>query len=212
MNNALHIKVCGMREQANILALAQLQPDYMGFIFYKKSNRYFLASETPADLSLLPKTIQKVGVFVDENPEIILELAKKHNLDILQLHGQESPQICAKLKSHGFRIWKALSIEDHIPQEIIAAYSGSVNCFLLDTKTPAHGGSGLQFDWSILKTYTSSIPFMLAGGIGPDNFEEAKKYLKGLPALGLDLNSKFETEPGLKNIESLTKAFETIQK
>ncbi len=201
-----------MRDSANVTAVAALRPDYLGFIFYPKSKRYFLDAAKPADLSLLPSSIQKVGVFVDENPEKVLEISKKYKLNILQLHGNESPETCAYFKTQGFGVWKALAVEHSIPQEYLHKYTGSVDCFLLDTKTPQHGGSGLPFDWSILKTYPSDTPFMLAGGISLDNIAQAKKYLDGLPAMGLDLNSKFETEPGIKNVLSLKQAFEIIRK
>ncbi len=201
-----------MRDAANIKALASLEPDYLGFIFYPKSKRYFLDNQSLANLDFLPSSIQKVGVFVDENPEKVLEISKKYNLSTVQLHGSESPETCAFLQNKGLKVWKAIAIENEIPNSILSLYSSVVDCFLLDTKTPELGGSGKQFDWNILKTYTSTVPFILAGGISLENIAEAKKYLQDLPAFAVDLNSKFEIAPGLKNIDSLRKAFEIIRK
>jgi phosphoribosylanthranilate isomerase len=203
MPKSLKIKVCGMRDTHNIAELATLQPDYMGFIFYPKSKRYFLSSGTIADISKLPNSIQKVGVFADENPELVREIIEKYNLDIVQLHGQESPEVCAFFKDKGIQVWKAIAVSTKIDNEALNLYQVSVDAFLFDTKTPELGGSGQAFDWEILKTYSLNTPFMLAGGISADNISEAVECLEGLPALGLDLNSKFEKEPGIKDIEKL---------
>jgi phosphoribosylanthranilate isomerase len=210
MLNSLKIKVCGMRDTHNIAELAALQPAYMGFIFYPKSKRYFLGLNEIADLDILPNNIQKVGVFVGENPEKVLEIAKKYNLQILQLHGLESPDICAYYKSRGFEVWKAIAVSTEINNPALNLYAGTVDAFLFDTQTPEHGGSGQAFDWKILKTYTGNTPFILAGGISADNIGKAVENLEGLPALGLDLNSKFEIQPGLKDIEKLKIVFGTF--
>jgi phosphoribosylanthranilate isomerase len=201
MLSSLKIKVCGMRDTHNIAELAALQPDYLGFIFYPKSKRYFLGLNEIADLNILPKSIQKVGVFVDEIPEKVLEIIKKYNLDIIQLHGQESPEMCAFFKEKGIQVWKAIPVSTEIDNLALTLYAGSVDAFLFDTKTPELGGSGKAFDWEILKTYSLNTPFIMAGGISADNISEAVECLEGLPALGLDLNSKFEKEPGIKDIE-----------
>jgi phosphoribosylanthranilate isomerase len=203
MRNLLKIKVCGMRDATNIAEVAALGVDYLGFIFYPKSKRYFLGLEQIADLSLVPKNIQKVGIFVNENPEKILEIIEKYNLDILQLHGQESPEICAFLKNKNIGVWKAISVSDYIDNNALKIYEGTIDAFLFDTASPEHGGTGKAFDWDILKTYTLNIPFMLAGGISADNIKQAKAAIKDLNALGLDLNSKFELEPGVKDVEKL---------
>jgi phosphoribosylanthranilate isomerase len=205
MLNSLKIKVCGMRDAHNIAELATLQPDYMGFIFYPKSKRYFLGLNEIADLNILPKSIQKVGVFVDEKPEIVIKIAEKYNLSILQLHGQESPETCAFFKSKNLQVWKAIAVSTEIDNEALALYQNSVDAFLFDTKSTDHGGTGIAFDWKILKTYTLNTPFMLAGGISADNISDAIECMEGLPAIGLDLNSKFEIQPGLKDIEKLKK-------
>jgi phosphoribosylanthranilate isomerase len=200
----MKIKVCGMRTLSNIQGLLALKPNFIGFIFYEKSKRYVGESLNQEFINSIPHTIKKVGVFVNESEEKLIEIVNKYKLDYAQLHGDESKQYCQNLKNNGVKIIKAISIDTDVDFETIHIYNETVDYFLFDTKTHEKGGSGKTFDWTILDKYKGPIPFLLAGGINENNFKEAlslqNKYL-----YGLDLNSKFEIEPGLKDLEKLKK-------
>ncbi len=199
-----------MKYQENMQAVAELQPDYLGFIFYEKSPRKF-----DGDILRLPAEIKKTGVFVDVSIDFVIEKVKKYNFKVIQLHGNESPQYCRDLQSElecfsetenteSIEIWKVFSIKDQFNFEILQPYEGIVNYFLFDTKGKEKGGNGYTFDWSVLNNYPSETPFILSGGIGLDEIEKVKEILKtDLPIYAIDVNSKFETAPGLKNIEEL---------
>ncbi|MEQ9425070.1 MAG: phosphoribosylanthranilate isomerase [Cyclobacteriaceae bacterium] len=206
----MKIKVCGMREPENIKAVEALGPDFMGFIFYKKSKRFVGEDFDTSVLESLPKSINRVGVFVKEEVSVILEKVKKYKLDYVQLHGGESIETCQKVKSAGVKVIKVLSVSNQLPAANIKSFEDSVDLFLFDTETPEFGGSGQVFDWSILKGYPSRIPFLLSGGIGLNEVEKIKK-LKFPQLLGIDVNSKFEIEPGLKDEALLNKLFKTFQ-
>ncbi len=200
----LFIKVCGMRAAQNINDLAKLNPDFIGFIFYEKSKRFVDNSLDINLLNQLPNTTKKVGVFVDELQEKVFGIIKKYNLDYAQLHGNESVQYCQNLKQNGVKIIKAFSVDETFDFKTTNDFKNTVDFFLFDTKTAEKGGSGKTFDWSILEKYQGDTPFLLAGGIDENNFETAKN-IKHKSLFGLDLNSKFEIEPGLKDIEKLKK-------
>ena len=205
MNCAL-IKVCGMRECANIREVEALGIDLMGFIFWPKSCRY--VSERPA---YLPTKCKRVGVFVDEETETIKKKAEDYALDFIQLHGHESPaQITdlRPLRSH-LSIIKAFSIATSDDLEQTKAYEGLVDYFLFDTKGPSVGGNGVQFDWTVLSDYHSKTPFLLSGGIGPGDAERIKAFHHP-QCIGIDLNSRFEQSPGLKDINKLKTFFESL--
>ncbi len=193
----MKIKICGMKFSDNIQEVAALQPDFLGFIFYKKSLRYFDGS-----IPNISKSIQKVGIFVDENPENVLEIAKKHHLNYLQLHGTETPEYCKKLQEN-YKIIKAFAIDSTFNFNILKEYETTCDYFLFDTKGTNHGGNGKLFDWSILEKYTSQKPYFLSGGISI-NEVEAIQNLKTKP-FAIDINSKFEIEPALKNKDSISK-------
>ncbi|WP_108801523.1 phosphoribosylanthranilate isomerase [Aquimarina sp. Aq107] len=205
----MKLKVCGMKYQENIEAVAALQPDYLGFIFYEKSPRNF-----DAIIPQIPDTIKKTGVFVDEEINSILEKSNKYNFNAVQLHGNESSEFCKELriklnsstKPNRVEIFKVFSIKDQFDFEELKPYEGIVDYFLFDTKGKEKGGNGYKFDWSVLNNYNSSTPFILSGGIGLQEIENVKKILEtDLPIYGIDINSKFEIEPGLKNINDLEK-------
>jgi indole-3-glycerol phosphate synthase len=195
------LKVCGMKDPENIRALASLPVDMIGLIFYEKSPRYAgeLDSETVRDL---PASIQKTGVFVNASQEYILAKIKAYGLQLIQLHGNESPAFCQDLKSGGIKVIKAFSIREAGDLTATALYENTCNYFLFDTKTSQFGGSGKKFDWEILSFYTGKTPFFLSGGIGAED-TDAIRQIKHPLLYALDLNSKFETKPGLKNIEQL---------
>jgi len=201
MNSQLKIKVCGMKFPGNIQAVANLKPDMMGFIFYPKSPRY----AEPVDVSVLnaiPSNIKKIGVFVNESQENILTIAYKYNLDGIQLHGTELVEMCTELKSAGYRVIKAFPIAEAYNFKVTKMYEGVCDYFLFDTQTNAYGGSGIKFNWNMLDEYIGETPFLLSGGIADDDAEDILK-IEHPKFTGVDLNSKFEISPGLKNIELL---------
>ena len=189
-----------MKFPENILKVGALLPDFMGFIFWEKSSRYF-----DGEIPRLPKYIKKVGVFVDESIENIQSKIEKYNLDCIQLHGTESVEFCQKLKELPIEIIKVFSIKDNFNFEILNVFESVCDYFLFDTKGELPGGNGTTFDWNLLKKYPSNKPFFLSGGIGIEEIKLLK--IMNLPVYGIDVNSKFETEPGLKNIE-LLKSFQ----
>lgn len=219
-----------MKYQDNIEAVAALQPDYLGFIFYDKSARNF-----DTIIPDLPKSIKKTGVFVNADIEIVIEKVETFNLQAVQLHGNESPEFCKKLRCHyeeqsdvviskketdchdlekksrndkNLEIIKVFSIKDNFDFSVLKPYEGIVDYFLFDTKGKFPGGNGYTFNWDVLKNYSSTTPYFLSGGIGLNEVEKIKKF-KESPASKycyvIDVNSKFEIEPGLKNIEELEK-------
>ncbi len=195
------VKICGMKQPDNIAAVAALQPDLMGFIFYPKSPRY--AEPLDVDcLNSLPKSIRKIAVFVNETLENILSVVYKYNFDGVQLHGTENVADCKVLREAGLLVIKAFSIADATNFKVTPTYEGVCDYFLFDTKTDAYGGSGVKFDWSILNEYKGETPFLLSGGIAVDDAEAILK-IEHPRFAGIDLNSKFEVSPGLKNVELL---------
>ena len=193
-----------MRDPENIRKVEELAIDLMGFIFWHKSSRN--VSEKP---SYLPTRQKRVGVFVDADIKEVTEKAKEYALDLIQLHGKETPDYIQRLRSlcpqRGDRataIIKALNIADTEDLAQTAQYEGIVDYFLFDTKSKLVGGNGTQFDWSILQAYQGDTPFILSGGIGPDDAEKVKNFQHPMCA-GIDLNSRFETAPALKDIQLL---------
>jgi phosphoribosylanthranilate isomerase len=205
----MKIKVCGLRESENINAVAALGPDYVGFICYNLSPRFIV--ELPADIAAdLPSNIQKTGVFVNEAAETIHSLIAKYGFNVIQLHGDESPEF-----SNSFRgkvtVFKAFGIDENFDFSQLNNYVNNVDYFLFDTKTKGYGGSGKTFDWAILNNYKLDVPFFLSGGISLDNLGEITK-INHPQFYGVDLNSRFETAPGVKDIGKLKQAFDIIKK
>lgn len=194
----------------NINEIGTLQPDYMGFIFYLKSNRFVGENFSNESINSLPKSIKKVGVFVNESVAIILEKVIKYKLDAVQLHGNESVANCKFLKENNIEIIKAFSIDENFDFKILKAYESACDYFLFDTKTPDYGGSGRIFDWQILENYTLEKPFFLSGGL---NFEviEKIKNLNYPMLIGLDFNSQLENEDFSKNILKTTQIIQQLR-
>ena len=193
------IKVCGMREAENIREVEALGIDFMGFIFWPKSSRY--VSECPA---YLPTQCKRTGVFVNENLDQVRHMAKAYALDVIQLHGSESPEQISHLSpltSH-LSIIKAFNIATTEDIEATKPYEGIVDYLLFDTKGKTVGGNGEKFDWSVLEAYHGDTPFLLSGGIGPDDAERVRSFHHP-KCIGIDLNSRFEIAPGLKDINKL---------
>jgi phosphoribosylanthranilate isomerase len=196
----VRIKICGMKYPDNILEVGSLLPDYMGFIFWPKSARYF-----EGEMPELPKSIKKTGVFVNESISVIEEKITKYNLQAIQLHGQESVEFCSDLKTKfgtSIEIIKVFSADENFDFSVLKPYESVCDYFLFDTKGKLPGGNGTTFDWRILENYSSTKPFFLSGGIGIAELDSIKEILKtNLPIYAIDINSKFEIEPGLKNVQ-----------
>ncbi|HSD07472.1 phosphoribosylanthranilate isomerase [Flavobacterium sp.] len=201
----MKLKICGMKNPENIFEVGSLLPDYMGFIFWEKSARYF-----DGIIPELPKSIKKVGVFVNATSEEILTKAEKYDLQAVQLHGNESVDFCENLKKvlpKEIEIIKVFSILDTFDFEVLKPFEPVCDYFLFDTKGKLPGGNGTTFDWKVLENYPSTKPFFLSGGIGIEEMSAVKEILKtNLPVYAIDVNSKFEIEPGLKNIQLCTDA------
>lgn len=193
------IKVCGMRDEANIREVEGLGVDWMGFIFYPKSPRY--VGDTLPDLS---GSVKRVGVFVNEEMAVLFALAQKNRLDILQLHGDESPEDCNILRNSGFCVIKAFGITPEIPfpSDLTERYKGCCDYFLFDTKSALYGGAGKKFGWEALSEYRGDTPFLLSGGISPEDAEAIRRFSHP-KWVGIDLNSGFEVSPAVKNVQSL---------
>ncbi|KGL61428.1 phosphoribosylanthranilate isomerase [uncultured Polaribacter sp.] len=215
-----------MKFVENIEQVAALQPDYLGFIFYEKSKRNF-----EGIIPELPKSIQKTGVFVNEYSEIVISLVEEYQLDAIQLHGDESSEYVKELQNQlaerrvlfieenkhqkkkknkhfisneGVKIIKVFGIKDEFNFDALKSYLEFVDFFLFDTKGKERGGNGIQFDWAVLEKYPFEKPFFLSGGIGLKDIPEVQKMINSdLPIYALDVNSKFEIEPGVKKIEEL---------
>lgn len=208
----MKIKVCGMKEPENITQLLELPVDFIGFIFYERSPRY---ADNPKFENWVHKNrqmfgkVKKVGVFVNAEIERILNAVHDYQLDYVQLHGNESPEYCQELKQywdistlHQAKIIKAFAVDGQFDFEETKAYQGWCTYFLFDTKNEQHGGSGVAFDWSLLQQYTGITPFFLSGGIS-ENSLDAIRQLKCPALYGLDLNSRFEAAPGVKDVGKL---------
>ena len=191
----MKIKVCGMREADNIREVEALGIDMMGFIFWPKSSRY--VSQRP---DYLPKRVKRVGVFVDEDPEQVKRLADDYSLDYIQLHGQESPSYIFQLR--GLHVIKAFNISTAEDLLQTQSYEGLVDYFLFDAKGKSVGGNGEKFNWDVLDAYHGNTPFLLSGGIGPDDAERVNAFHHP-KCIGIDLNSRFELAPGLKDVAKL---------
>lgn len=201
----MKLKICGMK--LNIGEVAALQPDYLGFIFWEPSKRFFDGS-----IPELDKTISKVGVFVDANIDEIIGHTKRFSLNAIQLHGDESAEFCTKLKEQFEKqnikidILKVFSIKDSFDFSQLGPFENCADFFLFDTKGKLPGGNGYQFNWEVLKGYPSEKPYFLSGGIGPEELDSVLEFLQKEESKychAIDVNSKFEIAPGLKDIDNL---------
>ena len=191
-----------MKYMENAREVATLAPDYMGFIFYPGSPRYVEPKLRIELFEKLPRTIKKVGVFVNETLDNVIEEAFRLKLDLIQLHGAEPPEYSAELKRVGFRVIKAFGMDEGFGFSKTTPYKPHVDFFLFDTKTRKHGGSGKTFDWSILEGYDQEVPFFLSGGLGANDVNRLGE-IGHYNVAAIDVNSQFETEPGLKDMAKL---------
>jgi phosphoribosylanthranilate isomerase len=206
----MQIKICGLRDPENIREIAALQPDFMGFIFYPNSPRY-VGQLDAGSLTSLPTSIKKTGVFVNENLENILTAISKYNLDAVQLHGADNKKLCRKIRQEAkTMVIKVFPIMDASNFRVTGDYEDVADFFLFDTKTDLYGGSGQKFNWNILQEYTGNKSFLLSGGIGADDVKALRAIEHPLLA-GVDLNSKFELKPGLKNVALLKQFIDELK-
>jgi len=195
-----------MRESQNISDLLKLQPDFIGFIFYPKSKRFMNLDLPDIDFGNTLKT----GVFVDENIDKVLEIAQTYRLDVLQLHGKESPEYSQILKQKSYKIIKVFSVGNNFDFKQCVDYDKIADYFLFDTQGKLPGGNGQLFNWDLLSGYKLRIPFLLSGGIGLAHLPALKTFSHPQLA-GIDVNSGFEIHPGYKNINELKTFFNEIR-
>lgn len=196
----IQLKVCGLRD--NIEEVVDLRPGFIGLIFYPKSSRYV----GDLDVSIvrqIPKYVKKVGVFVNETKEEVSQVVDKYDLDLVQLHGEESQEYCAGLKARGIRLVKVFSGNNLPGRKVLDAYSSFIDYYLFDTRGATYGGTGKTFDWRQLKDLHLKKPVFISGGISLDNISQLSGL--DLDLFAVDVNSKFEVSPGLKDIEALRK-------
>lgn len=201
---SIALKVCGNRD--NIVEVASLNPDYMGFIFYEPSPRHV---GVDFKMPVLPKSIKKVGVFVNEEVEVIKKLVAKFKLDFVQLHGHESVEDCRVLKELGVGVIKVFSVDATFDFDTTAPYEGVVDYFLFDTKGKFYGGNAIPFDWNLLTNYHQRVPFFLGGGLTLENISGIKR-LSTMNLHAIDVNSGVEDSPGLKSIVKIESILEIL--
>jgi len=204
------IKVCGMRHAGNIAQLSLLRPDYMGFIFFGKSPRYAGEMLKADVLAAIPANIIKTGVFVNASLDSVLETVTRFGLDAVQLHGDESPEMCGRIKAQGLKVLKVFHPKSRGDFDASKPYEAVCDYFLFDTPSVAHGGSGRKFDWKLLDDYTGSVRFFLSGGIDARDLNDINA-LSHPQLAGLDINSRFEIVPALKNIPALRRFLEAVK-
>ena len=198
----MKIKVCGMKDPQNIKDVGELNPDLMGFIFYKKSARYVDTNLLKKAVHELPSSILRVGVFVDEEAEKVLELCNCFGLSYAQLHGNETPEYCAQTQAGGISVIKVFHMDETFDLLQTEPYENCSDLLLFDTKTKGYGGSGKHFDWTLLNKYTLDIPLLLSGGISTEDLTKIKA-LQIPQLIGIDVNSRVEISPGNKDVNKV---------
>lgn len=210
-NQRLHLKVCGMKFPDNIKRLKEVAPDFMGMIFFSKSPRFVGSELLFTGTSIFPEHAKRVGVFVNAPLWDLINVVTEYKLEYVQLHGEEFPQYCAELQKKGLKVIKAFQVSNSFDFKKVEAFEGYIDFALFDTKTPNYGGSGEKFDWTLLNSYKLNTPFFLSGGIDLDDVDAIEQL--DLPQLfGIDVNSKFETSPGMKDIDKLLELKKRMEK
>jgi len=200
-----------MRDPENISGVVTASPDYLGFIFYLKSKRFVGFEPSTVVLDIIPGTTKKVGVFVNETPENVLKTVQNWNVDVVQLHGRETPEYCRQIRDSAITVFKAFSVDELFDFGSLNAYSGVCDFFLFDTKGQLPGGTGQKFNWQLLENYKGDVPFFLSGGIGPDDLEAVLNF-RHPQLFGIDINSGFEICPALKDVEKVRQFIMEIRK
>lgn len=203
----MKFKVCGLFNNKNIQEVSELNPDYIGHIFWEKSVRY-VKDSTPR----LKKGIKKTGVFFNSSIEYVYNKIEDHELKCIQLHGKESPEFCKEIRDNGIEVIKSFRVDDYFDFNILKKYKDHSDLFLFDSKSKLPGGSGKSFNWENLKKYNLEKEFFISGGIGLHSVESLSKLFDmDLPLYGIDVNSKFENENHLKKIQELKTFIEIIK-
>jgi phosphoribosylanthranilate isomerase len=206
----IKVKVCGLRDPLNIQAVAGTRADYLGFVFYHRSKRYAGADLDKTAFFEATAGKVKVGVFVNDPPERILESAGKYLLDLVQLHGNEPAQDCEILRRSGLGVIKTFGVEEGFDFGSLLPYLPVCDFFLFDTKSDQLGGTGRKFHWDILRAYGHETPFFLSGGIGPED-AAAIREIRHPAFYGVDINSRFELTPGMKDVDQVKTFINTIK-
>lgn len=204
------IKICGMNDVRNISQVSMLKPDMLGFIFYAPSPRY-AGNLSPETVAAISPSIRKVAVFVNEEPGNIKNTVERYHIRTVQLHGSETPEVCRELKEAGLQVIKAIGVSDVNDMKHCHQYLSACDLLLFDTKSPLYGGTGQAFDWKILENYDGTLPFLLSGGITAADSLRIKAFHHPRFA-GIDLNSRFETAPGIKDTGLLASFLGEIRK
>ncbi len=207
----MKVKVCGMKNRENIREIVACKPDFLGFVLYPPSPRYIGERFDPRLMRSIPPYISKVGVFVDEDPELIVKLVAQYNLDYVQLHGHEEPSYAASLKAKKISVIKSFPVDDRFDFSTTEPFIPHCDAFLFDAKSDLPGGSGKQFNWQLLQQYQCGKPFLLGGGIRPEDAETVAAIKHGC-LLAVDINSGFETGPGLKDAFRVSEFIKTIKR
>lgn len=205
----LKIKVCGMTDPLNAGMISELQVDYLGFIFYPGSKRYVGSEPDDSLFRDLPGRIFKTGVFVNEDPEVVVDYMRRYDLDIVQLHGDETAEYCRSLSLKGIKIIKAFKVNEAIDFRKCNDFTEYCDFFLFDKESDTGGGSGEKFDWALLENYRSGKPFFLSGGIGPEDAGSILRH-QHKDMIAIDINSRFESRPGFKDVAAIEKFIREI--
>lgn len=205
----MKIKVCGMLYPGNLEQVCALEPDLVGYIFYPGSKRFVGETPDPALFHIPGPGIRKVGVFVNETIAFVKKAYESNRLHMVQLHGGESPAYCSTLLKAGIPVVKALGADPDVAR--LEEYREQVRYFLFDTPGQGYGGTGRKFDWDLLKKIPATTPFLLGGGVGPGD-DRAVLELEHGGLIGVDLNSRFELSPGLKDVKMLKEFMVQIRK
>lgn len=206
----VRVKVCGMTDPLNVSEIVNAMPDFLGFIFFPGSPRYVGEEPVKELFSNLSSCIMRTGVFLNENSKKIVDISARYGLDVIQLHGNELPETCLELKSEGLIVLKSFSIGNDFSFDALTGYNKACDFFLFDTKSETAGGSGKKFNWKILEDYSLEKPFFLSGGIRPEDAGLIKSMInRGLFAV--DINSRFEISPGIKDSVLVKEFIEEIK-
>ncbi len=207
----MKIKICGIKYRDNLQEIIRLKPDFLGFNFYPISPRFVDNNLTPGDLAVIPRSIRKVGIFVNQDEYEVSGIKWKYGLDYVQLHGNESTEMCRELNSTGIKVIKSFGISEEFDFNKLTRYIPCCDYFIFDTPSSRFGGTGFRFNWDLLNKYDLGHPFLLSGGIGPEDAERIRN-LSFLSLAGVDINSRFESEPGRKDIQVLKNFINAIRR
>jgi phosphoribosylanthranilate isomerase len=207
----IKVKVCGLTDPMNVKEITLTGVDFVGYIFYPHSKRFAGLNPDKSLFSVVPDGIKKTGVFVNEEPAMIKKIAGSASLDFIQLHGNESVDYCRSLRNEGLKIIKTFSVGNDFDPVITDKYGEVCDYFLFDTKSENHGGTGKKFEWKVLENYSFLKPFFLSGGIGPEDFE-ITELVRNDQFFSIDINSRFEISPGIKDVGCLENFIDKFKK